>query len=98
MRSSAVFDRRQTEVHEDHLAGSGDDDVRRLHVAVHDGRVMCVQVVESGGDLAEVVEDGAIGQSRVAALIEHLLEIRALDPVHDDHIAAVVEEVVPHER
>ena len=91
---------RDVEVDEHDAALRGAHDVGGLHVTVDDGRFMPMQVVERVGDLRQVVDHVLEREPRVALLLEHLLEVRAVDPVHDHHVAGAVmgEEVAPHHR
>ena len=61
---------RQPEVDQDHLPALGEEDVRRLHVAVNDGRVVGVQMRERLGDLSQMTEHRRRGQARRAPFSE----------------------------
>ncbi|HYU40275.1 MAG TPA: hypothetical protein VEM59_10620 [Acidimicrobiia bacterium] len=62
----------------------------------HSGLVL-VQVVERVSDHGHRTEDGRDGHPGVTAFANDLCRARAVDPVHDEHIAVVDEEVVPHD-
>ena len=76
----------------------GQDQVGRLDVAVDDRRVERVQVRERLGGVGEVGEDARGCQAGAAALAQQRLEIGALHPVHRDHVAVALEEVLADER
>ena len=65
-------------------------------VAVHDARPLRVEVVERRGDVGQPTEHGGDRQAGVAALGQQLGRGGAVDPVDDEHVAVVEQEVVPH--
>ena len=85
------------EVDQDDAAVRGSDDVGGLDVSVDDRRLVPVEMVEGGGDLGEIVDHVLERKAGVALLVQHLLEVGAVDPVHDHHVsvALVREEVAP---
>jgi hypothetical protein len=88
----------QSEVGEDNPARAGADQVGRLDVSVHDGRVVRVQVLQCLGGLLEVAERETRIEPRAAVDVEQRLEVRTLDPVHRDDVSVVHEEVLADQR
>ena len=88
------------EVDEHHSATGALHDVGGLHIAVNDRRIVGVQMVERGGDLREIVDHLLHRKAGVAMVVEHVLQVRAVDPVHHHHVAviAVGEEVAADDR
>ena len=90
--------RGQPEVDEDHAPGGREDQICGLYVAVHHGRVVAVQVLESLGRLLQIADRKRRIEPRRALHLQHRLEVRAVDPVHRDDVALVHEEVLTDER
>ena len=85
------------EVYQDGFAGRGDLDIAGLYVAVDDGRVLAVQVVERARHLVNPAQGVLFGQR--AALIDHVLQIYALDKLHHQVLGVALQcEVVEHNR
>ena len=90
--------RGQAEVDELHAPALGQDQVRRLDVAVDDRRVLRVQVRERLGRLGEVGEHARRRQTRSAPLAQQPRKVGALHPVHGHDVAVAVEEVLSNQR
>jgi hypothetical protein len=67
---------------------------------VHDRWDVPVQVIERFGHLAEVVDHLFEWQPRITFVLQDLLEVGTVDPVHDDDVAGPVlgEEVAADHR
>ena len=97
-RRGAAGSRGQAEVHELHAPTLGQDQVRRLDVAVDDGRVLRVQVRERLGRLGEVGEHARRRQTGSAPLAQQPRKVGAVHPVHRHDVPVAVEEVLSHQR
>lgn len=60
--------------------------------------LVTVQVVECSGNLGQGLDHVIEAKTGSALGLEALLEVGAVDPVHDHAVAVAVEEVLPHER
>ena len=89
--------RRHPEVDELDLAPLGQDQVRGLHVAVDQRRVVAVQVHQRLGRLGQVGEDAPRCEPGSTAIAQQRGQVDAIDPVHRDDVVVAVEEVVAHE-
>ena len=90
--------RGHAEVHELHAPTLGQDQVRRLDVAVDDRRVLGVQVGERLRRLGEVGEHARRRQTRPAPIAQQRGEVGAVHPVHGHDVPVAVEEVLSHQR
>ena len=57
-----------------------------------------MEMVERLGNRGQLAEHGGNGEPRITALADDASDVRAVDPVHDEHVTVVEEEVVPHHR
>ena len=90
--------RRQAEVHELDAGALGQDQVRRLHVAVDDRGILGMEVRQGLRRLGEIRQHARRRQSWPAAIAEQLRQVGPVDPVHRDHVAVAVEEVLADQR
>src|SRR5438445_284420 len=88
---------RQAEVDQDYLPMRRDDDIGRLDIAVDDGRIVALPVVQGGGELAQVPDGNRGGQTGSAPLAEHPAQVDAFDPVHDEDVPIAHEEAVSNQ-
>ncbi len=89
---------RQPEVEEHDLAARRELEVLRLDVAVDDGRLVRVQVVERVEQLVGPAQRVRRREGAAFALLEQLREVGALDELHDEELAGLFDEVVAHFR
>ena len=90
----------EVEVHEHDPAGGGTNQVRRLHVTVDDRWLVGMEVIERLGRLRQVLDDVLERETRGPVGVEEVLQVGAVDPVHDHHVLAPVigEQVAAHDR
>ena len=60
-------------------------------------RPVLVKVIDGVGDRGQLSEHGGHGEAGVTAFANDSLDVRSVDPVHDEHVAIVEEEVVAHD-
>ena len=58
---------------------------------------MLVEVIDGVGDRGQLAEDGGHGKAGIAAFANDSLDVRSVDPVHDENVAVVEEEVVAYD-
>ncbi len=85
----------EAEVEQDDLAARRELQVLRLDVAVHDRRVLGVQVVERVEQAVGPAEDLLDGKSP-AARLEQRREVASRDELHHQELVGVDAEVVHH--
>ena len=60
-------------------------------------RPVLVEVIDGVGDRGQLAEDGGHGEPGITAFAHDSLHVRSVDPVHDEHVPVVEEEVVAHD-
>jgi hypothetical protein len=88
----------EPEVDQLHVTATREDHVRRLDVPVNDRGLLVVQKRQRLGGLGEIFEHARQRQARGPVVAEELREVRAVDPIHHDHVLVALEEVLAHER
>ena len=58
---------------------------------------MLVKVIDGVGDRRQLAENGGHGEAGITAFANDSLDVRSVDPVHDEHVAVVEEEVVAYD-
>ncbi len=83
--------------HEPRVAVGRDDDVLGPNVAVDQSRPVLVEVIDGVGDRGQLAENGGHGEAGITAFANDSLHVRSVDPVHDENVAVVEEEVVAYD-
>jgi hypothetical protein len=74
-----------------------DDDVLGPNVAVHQSRPVLMEVIDGIGDRGQLTENSGHGEAGITAFANDSFDVRSVDPVHDQHMAIVEEEVVAND-
>src|SRR4051794_11398289 len=88
---------RQTEIEEDNLPFRRELQILRLDIAMDDGRLLCVQVIQSVQQLVRPIQDLRDGK-RCPTLFQLLKEVFAWNELHHEKLALLVREVVADAR
>ena len=54
-------------------------------------------MIERVGHRRQLAEDGRNGQPGITAFAHDSFHVRSVDPVHDEHVPVVEEEVIAHD-
>jgi hypothetical protein len=84
-------------VHEPGVALGRDDDVLGPDVAVNNSRPVLVKVIDGVGDPGQLTQHGGHGEAGITAFANDSLHVRSVDPVHDEYVPVVEEEVVAYD-